>query len=94
MDIKELLNTRPEQLAEKQFVALKGYSIGMLKSVVKLLETEQFDEARKYLAESPAGDGYGLDNSYIDFNFIGNGGDDISEVIDKLEQLKSLMKKT
>ena len=51
--------------------------------ITGLINTNQFDKIYKYLADSPAGDGYGCDNRYIKFSW-----GDIGDMIDRLCVLK------
>ena len=50
--------------------AVKEGAIEILEKVTALLKEERFDEIEGMLADSPAGDGYGCDNSYIDFSSL------------------------
>lgn len=51
-------------------VAVKEGAIAILGKVIKLLRQERFEELKEMLAFSPAGDGYGCDNEYIDFSYL------------------------
>lgn len=51
-------------------VAVKEGAIAILGKVIKLLREERFEELKEMLAFSPAGDGYGCDNEYIDFSSL------------------------
>ncbi len=51
-------------------MAVKEGALTILKNVIKLLEEEKFEELSKMLSFSPAGDGYGCNNDYIDFSSL------------------------
>lgn len=92
MKIKELLETNPNDLAEKQETALREYAIEKLKKIADLLKWRKYDEVAEMLEVSPAGDGMGYENSYIDFSETGL--DDIGQVVEKLKELHKLAERT
>lgn len=49
---------------------IKTETIKHLKHIIKLIENNEYDEVMNLLSHSPAGDGYGSDNYYIDFSFL------------------------
>lgn len=90
MTIKELLITKPHDLARKQHDALKEHTIAKIKGFLQMIQNEQYETAESELAHSPAGDGYGSDNDYLDFSETGM--DDIGEVLATLKALKTTSK--
>ena len=65
-----------------------------LKEIIKDIENGNYQKIMKDLSESPAGDGYGRDNYYIDFSYvandlISNDIDDIGTALEFLEELKN-----
>jgi len=93
MKLDKLLDTTPEQLAKLQFDELKREAVETLRNVAELLDNEKFKEIEKMIEYSPAGDGMGCDNQYITFNHIHKSMDDIGDVLNKLVELKKLIKK-
>ena len=94
MHIREILKVTPESLAETQHKQLKEYIINVLTTVLKLIENEDYDTVSKYTNSSPAGDGYGLDNDFIDFKLGDQYGTDILSAVSKLKSLKTISKET
>lgn len=93
-EIKQLMEVTPENLAQKQYDALKKHVIDKLKSIADLVKQSRWKDIEKELQDSPAGDGYGRDNKYIDFSWAeGSKGYDISEVIDHLQNLEKILNK-
>lgn len=93
MSLEELMAIEPDNIKQKQHDALKGFVVNRLKEVTEIIENEEYDKVNPYLNHSPAGDGYGTDKDFIDFSMSekqrqDNYGTDISEVIDKLKELK------
>lgn len=91
MDIKELMQIDVGNLIERQHEGLKRYVVDRLKEITELIHLEQYDKVDSRLQNSPAGDGYGFDNEYINFNYDGCDRD-IAEVISELENLKMKIK--
>nr|DAN49400.1 MAG TPA: hypothetical protein [Caudoviricetes sp.] len=54
----------------RQRMAVKEGALAILKNVIKLFEEEKFEDLSKMLSFSPAGDGYGCNNDYIDFSSL------------------------
>lgn len=98
MDLPQLLQTTPETLAAQQYRALKDHVINKLRTVINHIEKKEYSQIEKLLGESPAGDGHGCNNSYIDFSDTGCGtpenGCDIGDVLDRLRQLNSIAGQT
>jgi hypothetical protein len=88
IDLYELMQTKPEELAKIQYEKLKEYTINTLTKIINLVENDAFEEVRKKLSYSPAGDGMGSDHWFIDFDY-GSTEMDLMEVINILEDLKS-----
>lgn len=91
MNLEELLNTTPEELAKLQFKELKSAAIATLQKVIDQLERDRFDLVATGF--SPAGDGMGEDNSYISFKHIHPKLEDIGDVLEILESLQSTIGK-
>lgn len=93
MNIKQQLKLTPNNLAREQFYALKDHAVDVLDKVKTLIINEEFDKIDALTKFSPSGDGYGLDNTFIDFCFTDNkDGDDIQSVVNKLIELKEQSK--
>lgn len=100
MDLKDLLKTKPGDLAAAQEKALRAYVVEKLRQVATLIELCDYDAAGRFLSESPAGDDHGLDNSYIDFSELGlstdqykNDNTDLGRVLEVLNHLKAIQGK-
>jgi hypothetical protein len=91
IDLYELMQTKPEELAKIQYEKLKEHTINRLRKIINLIENDAFDEVRNKLTFSPAGDGMGSDHWFIDFDY-GSTEMDLMEVINVLENLKSKSK--
>lgn len=91
VDIKEMLSLKPENLAAQQHEALKQYVVQKIKDFNQLINSEKYEEALNLLANSPAGDGYGCDNEYLDFSETGS--EDIGCILRKLKSLQHMSKK-
>ena len=87
--IGDILKLTPQNLAEKQFYALKKHAINKLETIRSCIEREMFDEAGKMTSYSPAGDYMGSEVNYIDFDF-GKEENDIGMLLDTLRLLKKL----
>lgn len=88
-NLRKFLQTKPENLAEQQHIMLKEFVVERLQKIIDLIDKEEYVDVLKMTAFSPAGDGYGQDNSYIDFSDVFGVEADIEVVIEKLQQLKS-----
>lgn len=86
--VREIMDIDIYNLAEKQHDTLKEFTIGKLKRIGELIANEEYDKVKNMLAFSPAGDGYGCDNYYINLSFKENERMDIGDIIDLLENLK------
>lgn len=73
-------------LAEKYKEELKMHAIKILERVKQLIQKEKLDELKEMIRFSPAGDGYGRDNYFIDFGSDGDGDAvDINDIIELME---------
>ncbi len=88
MDIKEIMETTPEDLAILQFNTLEKAALDILQRMSIAIQNRDYIAARSMVDESPAGDGYGCDNSYIDFSET--TCEDIGDVLERLEHLYKL----
>jgi len=57
-----------EIVSNRYKIAVKEGTIAILKKVISLIEQDKYEELRKMLRDSPSGDGYGMDNVYVDFS--------------------------
>lgn len=93
MELKELMQTSVENLAEKQHDKLKQHVLNIINKLELYIDNEQYDKVEDMTFSSPAGDGYGLDNNCINFDY-GNKNQyregilDIMEVVEDLQNLK------
>lgn len=87
MNIEEIMRIDVINLKMVQHEALKNHVIEKLKEVEKLVMQERYSELQDILAYSPAGDGYGKDNYFINFGYDGNEKD-LCDVLDILKGLK------
>lgn len=77
------------QIAKIKFDKLKEGVLERLKEVVKIIERDEYEKIKKLITESPAGDGYGCDNYYINFgHIIGKDDMDIEQITTLLATLK------
>ncbi len=92
MDLKTLLSTTPESLAQAQHDALQAHVLQVLDYWVRAIKDRKYgDDEIPATFASPAGDSYGLDNVCIDFAPPGVTTDmDISDVLTRLEELNKL----
>jgi hypothetical protein len=93
MNLEQLLKTTPETLAVEQHDALKAHVINVLESTLKAVKDEYYSAIQELTIDSPAGDGYGCDNNFINFGYEDNKPLDICEVMERLIELKKIAKK-
>ncbi|WP_010497812.1 hypothetical protein [Paenibacillus elgii] len=94
MDLKTLMNTRPEELAKVQYSAFKSHVISILEQTIQNIYDENYVSILDKLVYSPAGDGYGCDNHFINFSYDQDNIDnaiDLYEAVEKLQSLKIQM---
>lgn len=99
MDLRDLLATRPEDLAAKQEEELRKYAAEKLRKIAKWIMEGNYTAVSNELEGSPAGDDHGCDNTYISFAELslhvdrhGCNMTDIGDVISKLEELQRMQK--
>ena len=97
MELKDLLATKPEDLAMKQEMALRAHAAAKLRFIAQLIEDGAYEAVERELDNSPAGDECGRDNTFISFeelqlSFYRGGTTDIGDVIEKLQQLHRMAK--
>ena len=92
MKTKELLETTPEDLASRQYDAVKTDAIAILRAMATHLQKDELEKADEMTQFSPSGDGYGSENSYISFSEIMDchDGADIGDIISKMKSLKEI----
>lgn len=86
MNIKEIMEIDVKNLKQKQLDALKEHTLEILLNIVKLIKNNEFDEVKNYLEFSPAGDGHGCDNYFINFKYADEDLD-LDEILDKMKYL-------
>lgn len=91
--LEQLLKTTPETLATEQYAALKEHVIKTLNTVLKAIDNDVgYSVIVKMTSDSPAGDGMGCDNSFINFGFSEGEPLDIMDVVSRLEKLRTISK--
>lgn len=97
IELSDLMKTTPKQLASLQHDALKKHVLGVLNLITNIIRNEQYDSLMKdddgLLEFSPAGDGYGNDNHYINFSYMKDEPMDIKEIVEELRNLKKIYNK-
>jgi hypothetical protein len=91
------MSTRPEDLAATQHEALKLHILETIEKVRDLIIADDYKEVMdNHMLFSPAGDGYGSDNYFINFDYsCHKDGMDLYEVLGMLQDLqKQSNKKT
>lgn len=73
---------------KEQYEQFKNHVIGVLENIIELIKAEEYEKIYDHTAYSPAGDGYGSHNHYINFACHENDEVDIDETIYKLQMLK------
>lgn len=84
---KTIMDISVENLKEKQYEFLKGHTLNILEGIIDDLKNDKFDDIKKKMKFSPAGDGYGSDNFYINFSY-NETSMDLLDIIDAMEELK------
>lgn len=80
-----------EVVRDKQYKVLKKRMKDYLQRIIYLFEKERYEELRKLSFDSGSGDGYGQDNTCIDFSNVFNTKSsitDFGEAIDWLQRLR------
>lgn len=92
-EVQEYLRTSgvsEKEINKIKFTKLKEFAVKRLQNIANLIENDKFEEIPKFTAFSPAGDGMGCDNNYIDFSEIaGYASLDILELSNELQNLKA-----
>ena len=87
MDVKTIMEIDVDNLKQKQLEALKNHTINILETIIDHIQLSEFDEVRNYLDFSPAGDGYGKDNYFINFAYTEDDEMDLGDMLDKMISL-------
>lgn len=90
INLETIMQTTPEDLAELQEEQLRDAVCERLKHIFNSIRNKEYQNVLTYLESSPAGDGYGLDNKYIDFSYLLGDDADISDVITRLITLNKI----
>lgn len=94
MNLKELLSTDASNLAKKQEKALNDFVVNRLQEIAHIIKSGDYQNVEKFTSFSPAGDGNGCDNNFINFDYgESKDGLDIIEVCQKLQELQNASKK-
>lgn len=89
-ELENIMSLTVENLAKEQHNALKKHVINVLDKVKQYIEYEKYTEIENLTFESPAGDGWGLDNQVINFGYKECEELDITEVVYILKKLKEI----
>jgi hypothetical protein len=79
-----------KEIDKIKFNKLKELTVEKLFTIINLINDNKFDKVSKECSFSPAGDGYGLDNHFINFGETVSQEDpyDIVEICELLKELK------
>ncbi len=99
MDLKKLLETTPETLAQQQYGMLTQAVVSRLGTLQGHIARGELVAAQSMLFNSPAGDDHGWDNACVEFTDLlavkgyenTDRGVDISDVIDRLAALQKII---
>lgn len=86
-------------IATQKYEYVKKRSLEIIDNLRKCIASDRFDEAEGMLEHSPAGDGYGCNNDYLDFISVFNNDEskpemaDIGYIIYTLRELKNTITK-
>ena len=95
MDVNEIFKLDVSNLAAAQHKALDAHVKNIIKQVIDIIVEERYDDIEELCSWSPAGDGYGCDNYYINFGLKGSDVPehlthlDIVQVCQLLQHLKT-----
>ena len=93
MDLQELMDINANDLAKKQAEHLQAHIVETLQKTISLVEAHDFEALKEKTVHSPAGDGYGCNNNFIDFSYyLNDDGMDIIEITDLLKNLLATAK--
>lgn len=87
-----IMDLTVDNLAREQLKYLKEHSVETLNKIIECIQNDDFESIEKMLVYSPAGDGYGEDNYYINFAYKDGMKMDINELIGTLKYLKGVLK--
>ena len=89
--LRDEFSITQEAIDKAVFVQLKAAACARLTEMVDLIAGEEWEQAESLIAYSPAGDGMGSENNYIDFEPITGklraDGEDIETVIEMLKRI-------
>lgn len=92
LELADLLTIDTTTLRQRQADALKQHVIEKLEKVINLMKLGQLDKVKEETAFSPAGDGWGVDNYFINFGISELGEKweylDIVEICNKIQALE------
>ena len=84
---KTIMDINIENLKEKQYEFLKEHTLNILEGIIDDLNNDKFNDIRKKIVFSAAGDGYGDNNYYIDFSY-NETSMDLFDIVDKKKKKK------
>lgn len=87
--IDKIMKVDVDSLLREQHDSLKKHTVDCLLMVADLINNEKYAEVEEYVGFSPAGDGYGCDNNYLDLFYY----EDIGYTMQKLIELKKELNK-
>ena len=88
-NLNEILSTTPQTLAELQRVRLEQHVVTILKQTITAIKDKRYSKIPT--GNSPAGDGWGCDNTFINFSWDQEERD-IMDIIIMLEKLDGVIK--
>lgn len=95
MKLSELLATKPDNLAERQYTALVDYVEFVFAKISQDLRKGELPKVKEQLMNSPAGDCNGTEKYFIDFSETGiqvqdNSCSDVDlfDIVSHLEKLR------
>lgn len=90
--LKQLMAATPESIAKLQYEALQVHVLQVLNRIETAVMAADYESVWAATFLSPARDGYGMDNSCINFTYIEGEGNvmDIGDVCNRLEELRIL----
>lgn len=88
--LAELMGTSVKTLAQKQRAALTSHCLAILDLIWDALQREDYPTIWVMLEDSPAGDGMGCDNDFINFAWQDEKDKplDLGDILSMLEALK------
>ena len=91
--LNETFGVSMDEIHRIQYKTLHDGVIARLSEVLGLIKRSEYSKVIELTQNSPAGDGYGRDNKFIDFSHIYDPYDenalDIAEACEKLMDLKN-----